>query len=730
MPEPVTNSDPGLPDRRISRPGAARSLLVLVYLVVAVGYLAWRPYSFNPDALLFSSLVYAAELFGFVCAVLFLFMCWRLKQRTPPPVPEGMTADVFVPTLNESVQILRRTLLAALRMDHVGEVWLLDDGARAEMRDLARQLGCRYVARTDNADAKAGNLNNALRLCNADYIALFDADHAPTRQFLSQTLGFLTDPAVAFVQTPHEFYNLDSFQNRVDRPHSNVWSEQLLFFRVIQPGKDRLNSAFFCGSCAVVRREAIEEIGGFATGTVTEDIHTSLKLHKQGWRSVYYARALAFGIAPSTATAFLKQRLRWGQGAMQTWRREGLITAKGLSWSQRLSYLGTVLTYFEGWQRVILFLAPVIVLTTGIMPIAAVDAEFLIRFLPYFILNYWVFEEIGRGYGRSVLTEQYTMTRFAIFIAATFGYFLRKLRFNVTSKKMGETDLVNRIFWPQMLVFALNAAAIPLGIALYFHGSPLPMGGLLANLIWASLTAWIAFLAIGNAFRVARYRRREYRFPLSLPFRIESEGAERVALISDISPAGCRMSGVDTTGYRIGDVIKGTLLLPSGGVAVQAAVRSKTERSPKHGQQQPFVGCEFLWASADQQIQLELFLYGSDLQWQFNGFTDRMPTLLERFGRFLRRGHRRSPTDLPRRWIPLLYRRPDSGQASGVGFISAPDPDVPTRVLVAPDRFPEGFWVSAEEITSEGPRGVQGLLAAESGPLATLAPMNLYRWTT
>ncbi len=714
----------------MARPKAGRTLLVLSYLAVALWYLTWRPSSFNPDAMFFSSLVYGAEIFGFACATLFLFMCWRLKQRKPPPVPPGVTADVFVPTLNESVDILRRTLLAARRMDHVGEVWLLDDGARAEMAELAQQLGCRYVAREENVDAKAGNLNNALKLCKAEYIALFDADHAPAKHFLSETLGFLSDPKVAFVQTPHEFYNLDSFQNRVDRASSVVWSEQLLFFRVIQPGKDRLNSAFFCGSCAVVRRQAIEDVGGFATGTVTEDIHTSLRLHKRGWQSVYYSRALAFGIAPSNATTFLKQRLRWGQGAMQTWRRERLLTARGLSLSQRLSYLGTVLTYFEGWQRAILFLAPVVVLSTGIMPIAAVDGEFLMRFIPYFILNYWVFEEVGRGYGRSLLTEQYTMTRFAIFIAATFGYFLRKLRFNVTPKHMGEADAVKRTLWPQMMVFALNAAAIPVGIGLHVQSSQLPTGALVANLFWAGLTAWIAFRAIGNGFRAARHRRREYRFPLSLPFEIDTDAGRRIGLISDISPAGFRLSGIDVSRYGLGDVFRGRLMLPTGTVEAQVTVRSKGDSRAKSGQQQGFIGCEFLWSRVEDQIRLELFLYGSDLQWQFNGFTDRSPTPLEKLRRFVRGAKGPSRPDSQPHWVPLLYRKPDDDAANGVGFISAEDPRTKKRYLVAPDRFPEGSQVAAEEITSSGPRGIQGLLALETGPASALAPLNLYRWTT
>lgn len=180
----------------------AQKALVALFMVTAVAYLGWRPGTFNPDAMAFSLLVYGAEIFGFAVAILYLVMCWRLESRTAPPPLTDATVAVFVPTINESVDLVRRTLLAAQRMEYATEVWLLDDGNRAEMRALAGELRCRYLARTENSHAKAGNLNNALRHTTAEYIAIFDADHAPAPEFLRETLGFFRDEGVAFVQTP------------------------------------------------------------------------------------------------------------------------------------------------------------------------------------------------------------------------------------------------------------------------------------------------------------------------------------------------------------------------------------------------------------------------------------------------------------------------------------------------------------------------------------------------
>lgn len=718
------------PSGKFASLSLAQKLLVVVFLGVGAWYLSWRPTAFNTDAPLFSSVVYGAEIFGFLCAVLYLTMCWKLKQRQPLPVPDGATVAVFIPTINESVDIVRRTVMAAQRMKQANEVWLLDDGNRLEMQVLADELGCRYVARTENSHAKAGNLNNALRYTQAEFVAIFDADHAPAPNFLEETLGFFRDAKVAFVQTPQDFYNLDSFQHRLDRRESLVWSEQTLFFRVIQAGKDRLNAAFFCGSCAVIRRKALDDIGGFATGTVTEDIHTSLKLHKRGWSSVYYARSLAFGLAPASAIPFLKQRLRWGQGAMQVWRQEGVLFTRGLSGRQRLAYLATMLQYFEGWQRLVFFLAPVVVLTTGTMPIMQMDREFLMRFIPYYILTFWVFEEVARGYGRSLLTEQYNMMRFAVFITATFGFFLRKLRFVVTPKAMGERDATRRTLWPQYLVLGLNLVAIPIGIFVVGRQGALPLGALVANVLWAAVTFGIAASAIHYALRSSSFRRREYRFPLPVPLRTrDGKGVESVALATDISPLGCRVVGAISSSAEQAQEIRGELLLPTGPLPVVAIVRALIPPG-KDQSAEPALGCEFRWGVSDERNRLEMFLFGSDLQWQLNGLGDRIRPPLERVAAMFSGAVQDSSRRLVgQNWSPVLYKRVNSKLDSGVGFISRSDPRTGDRTMVSLGVLPSNGRLYAEEVTASGPRGVVGRVQDEAVLETHAAPIYLYKLT-
>ncbi|MGN5476509.1 glycosyltransferase family 2 protein [Cupriavidus basilensis] len=282
---------------KIEQPKPYITWLVAIYVACGLAYMVWRIGAINHAAPWLSIPLYAAEIYGYVSGLLFVMMTYRLSLREPVPPQEGLKVDVFVPTYNESVDLLRRTLLAAKWMDYPHETWLLDDGRRESMRQLAAELGCRYLSRQDNLHAKAGNLNNALRITDGDFIAIFDADHAPRKDFLLKTLGFFSDEKVAFVQTPQDFFNIDSFGHRLGK--KRVWDEQALFFKVIQRGKDVLNAAFFCGSCAVVRRAALDEIGGFATETVTEDVHTAIKLHKRGYRSVLLWRIA--GVRPCAA---------------------------------------------------------------------------------------------------------------------------------------------------------------------------------------------------------------------------------------------------------------------------------------------------------------------------------------------------------------------------------------------------------------------------------------------
>jgi cellulose synthase (UDP-forming) len=363
-------------------------LLALVALFYTFYYLSWRVgYSLNPDALWFSVPLLLAEVQGAINFILFMFMTWDLKPVPHPAAPRGRTVDIFIPTYNEDLSILRMTILGALNVRYPHETWVLDDGRRPALRELCEEMGVHYLTRADNRHHKAGNINAALSQTNGEFIAIFDADQIPLPDFIEHTLGYFVDDKVAFVQTPQEFYNLDSVQHKTNWQEGQTWHEQALFYNVIQPGKNRWNAAFWCGSNSIMRRSALLSVGGIATETVTEDIHTSLRLHAAGWKSIYHDELLSMGLAPQDFLAFTVQRLRWGQGAMQVLRRENPFVKRGLTFAQRINYIGSMVTYFEAFQRLVYTLAPSIVLFTAILPIQVSVLPFVSRFIPYFALG-------------------------------------------------------------------------------------------------------------------------------------------------------------------------------------------------------------------------------------------------------------------------------------------------------------------------------------------------------
>lgn len=679
-----------------------RQAVVLLFVGVGFWYLYWRLGTFNDAHPVFSRVLYGAEVFGFITALLNIFMTWRLADRQAPPPVEGLKVDVFIPTYNEDVELVRRTALAARAMEYRHQTWILDDGDRPAMREMAESLGLRYLARTDNADAKAGNLNHALRYSDADLIVTFDADHAPRRDFLLKTLGYFADARVAFVQTPQDFYNLDSFQNRTERRNRIAWSEQSLFFRVIQRGKDVWNSAFYCGSCAVIRRAALDSIGGFATGTVTEDIHTSLRLHKRGYRSVYHCESLAYGVAPAKIEPFLKQRVRWGVGAMNVWRKEGILFARGLTLAQRLNYLATALAYFDGWQKAFFYFAPVYVLMAGAMPIRVDGWTFLLHFVPYIALNFLSFEEIARGYGRSLLIEQYNMARFAGFAWSTLGVFRVRTRFGVTAKALREPSSTVQYLVPQLAVIALNGAAIPVGILLFHSTGHLPADGMWANVFWASVNGALALGVVRFTWRQDDNRRDEYRFRLPVAARLDGV----LGTVDDLSPQGVSFYGA-TGEPTLGERLPLLLYLPDGPLAAQVEVRSAVPAEHGDSRYTRLIGGAFHDLPLAEAQRIEQFLYGSNMQWELNRYREDNLTPLQRIGLVPR-------TEGPpavRYWSGCELGSTAMDSERQVGLVGTLPQQDEVELLVG-RRIDSGRWLALEVHSRTGVRSLRGRAAA------------------
>ncbi|MEO8953474.1 MAG: glycosyltransferase [Ktedonobacteraceae bacterium] len=502
--------------------------IALLALFYTVYYLLWRATSsLNMDALWFSLPLLLIELYGAINFALFLFMTWDLKPVPHAAAPGGRTVDIFIPTYNEDLSILRMTILGALNVHYPHETWVLDDGQRPALRQLCEAMHVHYLTRPDNKFHKAGNINAALTQTNGEFIAIFDADQIPFPGFIDQTLGYFVDEKVAFVQTPQEFYNLDSVQHKTNWQAGQTWHEQSLFYNIIQPGKNRWNAAFWCGSNSIMRRSALLSVGGIATETVTEDIHTSLRLHAAGWKSIYHNELLSMGLAPQDFLAFTVQRLRWGQGAMQVLRRENPLFKHGLTFVQRLNYLSSITTYFEAYQRLVYTLAPSIVLFTAVLPIHTVMLPFVVRFVPYIVLGILANITLGKGRFRPIETELYNLLKMVTFIKASLVLLgLEPKSFKVTPKGASKgLAAISQLVWPYYALIAVQLLSMLIGglrIANLLGDTGGNISALLISEGWALFNLFL-FIAAIRAVLQHMTRRNTYRFPVHVPVTVLTE---------------------------------------------------------------------------------------------------------------------------------------------------------------------------------------------------------------
>ena len=498
--------------------------------------------------------LFLAELYAFVVLILGYFQTAIVRRRVPAPIhlpdDELPPVDVFVPSYNEDTDLLRDTLVGCMAMDWPNKkVYLLDDGRRPEAKALATELGCEYLTRADNRGAKAGNVNAALKRTAGTYIAFFDADHIPVRSFLRSTMGFLiNDPKVALVQTPHYFYNPDQFERNL-HTEGSVPSEQKLFYHAIQPGNDFWNSSFFCGSCAVIRRDAMVGVGGMAEETLTEDAHTALKMHAAGWSSVYLDMPLAAGIATERLVFYVSQRIRWARGMAQVFRLDNPLLKRGLSPAQRLNYFAASWHFLFGLPRMVFVLAPILYLVFGFHPVFADVREVLVFALPHLLLA-WIGQTVVNGNFRHSFWPEVFETIMAPYAALVTTLALMAPRggsFKVTTK--GATNDRTWFDWrralPALVLLACTAAGI-VGTFIRLDSTPLDRSTILVagawNLYNFAILAAASATALERPQRRTRHRvRRCWRAVATYVAPDAGVPLEWLGETTDLSPGGARV---------------------------------------------------------------------------------------------------------------------------------------------------------------------------------------------
>ncbi|MBB3258154.1 cellulose synthase (UDP-forming) [Paraburkholderia bannensis] len=528
--------------------------LVALSVFMSMRYLYWRVTQTldftTPLDRVFGYLLLAAEGYAVLMLLCSYFQTlWPLHRR-PVPLPADTSAwptvDVFIPTYNEPLEVVRQSVLAATLLDWPADklrVYLLDDGRRPEFHQFCEQAGVEYLTRPDNKHAKAGNLNAALAKTHGEFVAVFDCDHVTTRSFLQICMGwFLKDPKMAMVQTPHVFYSPDPFERNLET-FRKVPNEGDLFYGVLQNGNDLWNAAFFCGSCAVLRRSALEEVGGVATESVTEDALTALKMSMKGYNTAYLAIPQAAGLATESLGRHVGQRIRWARGMAEIFRQFNPLLIKGLSLPQRLCYLSAMMHFFFGLPRLVFLITPMAYLFFGAHVFHASALMVLAYAVPHLVISSIGASRIQGRFRHSFWSEVYetVLAWYVVVPALQAVFFPGSKGFNVTSK--GGVIRKSFLDWamarPYIGLLIINLTGFVVGIVGLIRSPGWPEAmSIVFNLVWVIYNVMNLSAAAGVATE-SRQLRLTPRVQIKLPAAVRLANGRHIdCQTSDYSQGG------------------------------------------------------------------------------------------------------------------------------------------------------------------------------------------------
>ncbi len=658
-------------DTRFNRRRNLRKAIAIAYVAGSLIYLSWRFSILNPYSLLVSSAFYAAEWIGFILGLTIIFGAWRYTHREPKQATPGLNVDVLIPTYKEPLHVIRRTVMAARNILYPHQTWVLDDANRPEVAEMARTLGVHYSARQINKNAKAGNLNHGLQHSKADFVAVFDADHIAQPHALDLLLGLITDERVAMVQAPQDYYNINAFQYLNPRKQSGLWHEGSYFHNLSQSCRDSCNASTCVGTGVLYRRSALDAIGGIPVDTITEDFHTSLKFHKQGWQTRFLNEPVAYGIAAADLGEFYKTRHRWAHGNLAALKHERIFTCSGLTPKQRLSYLSLGLIYLEGWQQLLLFMVPLCALVLGWAPFQISIFNVLVV-LCYPIISHLLLQEFGCGFSRFWVNELYAMARWPMHLAAAAALVGKKLRWKSSAKNI-QGQVSWRLMSPQLTLFTLSALALayaawrlhknfvvgPLAHALgvFFRSGRLAPEVLFDTLTpgySADLVAIAGFWALFNMVRAigftakavsnAWYSHAFFRFDLPLPITLTTGTGQTLSVAEDWVRLTLPLHSIPTA-----NVLPFTLHLPDGPLSCTIEV---THRGAE------CVEGNFVWVDEKERDRLAATLYSIGWQRELQHHHAYFLTPSDALGRLF--GLRLSGVEPRRHWDAGLLHQTDA----------------------------------------------------------------------
>lgn len=551
--------------------GLSNSFWVVAAILSMTVYILWRIFFTIPDHRDYGWLATVCGIFLVVSEAISMLEGTehfrRLgKKQIPekPDVPLSMYphVDVLIATHDEPVEILYKTVNGCKHMDYPDKgkvhIYLCDDGNRPEMRRLAEEMGVGYFGLPENTDAKAGNLNNALGKTHSPWIATFDADMIPTHDFLMEVIPYTFLPTmkkcgdgtwvkrtgeeidenykIGFLQTPQSFYNPDLFQFYF-YSEQRIPNEQDYFFREINVGRNSANAPIYAGSNTLISRQALEDAGGIASGTITEDFETGINIQAKGYTCYALEKTLAHGLAATDVDSLLKQRIRWGRGCISSMRSVHLLTNRGLKLKTKISYLVCWLYWWTFFRRFVFILSPILFVLFGIPVVICSLPELLLIWLPAYVLYNQALKVTSskirdKRWSNTVDTVLFPYMIIPIFLETLF---IKQKEFVVT-KKTRQTDYHSDIVLavPQMILLIFDVLALAVAVMGVLASGEY---GTLVLIYWLGLNAMHLLMAV--FFMVGRPNQRLHdRFAVALPVEITCHGQTYQGITTDISETG------------------------------------------------------------------------------------------------------------------------------------------------------------------------------------------------
>jgi len=526
-----------------------------------VVYLTWRTFYTMPNenvlAMIFSAILLICEYIAFFQSSMFKII-FASKTKALDNVVlsrnELPTVDVFISTYDESIDVLERTVVGCMNIDyteHLINIYICDHGKRESVIQLSEKYKINYLTSDDKFDTKAGDINNALTNSSGEFILLLDADMIPKRNIIKKMIGFFNDKTMGFVQSPKVFYNLDTFQYNLNFKDS-IPNEQDFFMRSIEAKRAAFNSVLNLGTNSLIRRTAIESIGGIPTGSITEYVALGMLIQSKGYKGVFVNEALALGLAPETFNDLINERDKTCKGNIQVVKKYNPLTTKGLSLMQKLIYIDGFIYWFFGIQKMVYNIIPLLFPLVGISVFKASGFDLLIYFLPVFIANNLYFQTVSNGVRNTVWTHVYeTALAPHLLISAISEFFIssktkRKIiQKNTTTKDEGFSlqlalpyivlTLLNIISWFVSLDY-LNTATNRDDVFIF------------VNLAWSFYNTFGLFVAMFISNGRKRFRNSE-RIPVKLFGKLKLNELCCDAIVQDISEKGAKIV-IDNTVFE------------------------------------------------------------------------------------------------------------------------------------------------------------------------------------